>query len=80
VTVTFSLAPTTLEIVGVAGSASTTGDVNEGRESPIKFLAETLNSYALPAVNPVIVADVAVDFTSLNVVQVPEPATLYSIT
>jgi hypothetical protein len=70
----------TLEIIGAVGSASTTGDVNEGNELPITFLAETLNSYPLPVINPVIVAEVAVDVPSINVVQVPDPATLYSIT
>jgi hypothetical protein len=70
----------TVEIVGAVGSDSTTGEVNEGSESPIRFFAVTLNSYALPALNPVIVAEVAVDVPSLNVAQVPDPATLYSIT
>jgi hypothetical protein len=44
------------------------------------FLVETLNSYALPAVNPVMVADVAVETPSAKVVHVPELSTLYSMT
>jgi hypothetical protein len=67
-------------MVGAVGSASTTGEVKDGSELPIKFFVETLNTYALPAVNPVIAADVAVDTPSAKVVHVPEPSTLYSMT
>ena len=79
-TVTSPLAAVTPVIVGTDGRVSTTGDVNDAKEFPIKFFAVTRNSYELPAVNPATVEDVAVDTPSAKVVQVPEVATLYSTT
>jgi hypothetical protein len=80
-TVTCSL-PATRELEegkeGARGKESTIGDARDGCELPITFLALTLNSYSFPAVSPVTVADVEVEIPSLNVVQVPEVATLYS--
>lgn len=63
---------------GALGSVSTTGDVKEAREFPIKFFAVTRNSYELPALNPVTVAEVVVDTPSEKVVHVPDVATRYS--
>ena len=79
-TVTWPLAAVVAVIIGAVGSASTTGEVKDGSEFPMRFFAVTLNSYALPAINPVIAADVAVDTPSAKVVHVPEPSTLYSMT
>ena len=77
-TVTCSLAAVTPVIVGDEGSVSTIGEVNEAKEFPIRFFAVTRNSYELPAVKPVTVAEVVVDTPSVNVVQVPDVATRYS--
>ena len=44
VTVTCSLADVTPEIVGTVGKVEATGEVNEGIEVPITFLAEMRNS------------------------------------
>ena len=62
---------------GALGSVSTTGDAKEAREFPIKFFAVTRNSYELPALNPVTVAEVVVDTPSEKVVHVPDVATRY---
>ena len=79
-TATCSLAAVTPVIVGADGRVSTTGDVKDAKEFPIKFFAVTRNSYELPAVRPVTVADVVVETPSENVVHVPEVETLYSTT
>jgi hypothetical protein len=65
-------------IVGDEGSVPTTGEVKEAKEFPIRFFAVTRNSYELPAVKPVTVADVAVATPSENVVHVPDVAIRYS--
>ena len=78
VTVTCPLAAVTPVIDGAAGRVSTIGEVNEAREFPIKFLAVTRNSYELPALKPVTIAEVVVDTPSVNVVHVPDEATRYS--
>ena len=78
VTVTCSLPDVTPLIVGAVGKVSIVGDEKDGSELPIIFFAVTRNSYALPAINPVTVADVAVDVPSANVAHVPEPSMLYS--
>ena len=77
-TVTCSLAAVTPVIEGAEGSVPTTGEVKEAKEFPIRFLAVTRNSYELPALNPVTVAEVVVDTPSENVVHVPDVATRYS--
>jgi hypothetical protein len=77
-TVTCPLAAVTPVIEGAVGRVSTTGEVNEARELPIKFFAVTRNSYELPALNPVTVVEVVVDTPSVNVVHVPDVATRYS--
>jgi hypothetical protein len=63
---------------GAAGRVATTGEVKEAKEFPIRFFAVTWNSYALPALKPVTVAEVVVDTPSVNVVHVPDVATRYS--
>jgi hypothetical protein len=63
---------------GAAGRVATTGEVKEAKEFPIRFFAVTRNSYALPALKPVTVAEVVVDTPSVNVVHVPDVATRYS--
>jgi hypothetical protein len=78
VTVTCPLVAVTPVIDGDDGSVSTAGDVKEAKEFPIRFFAVTRNSYELPAINPVTVADVVVDTPSVNVVHVPDVATRYS--
>ena len=78
VTVTCSLAEVTPVIVGAVGRVSIVGEEKDESELPIIFFAVTRNSYAFPAINPVTVADVAVDVPSANVAHVPEPSTLYS--
>jgi hypothetical protein len=65
-------------IEGAEGSVPTTGEVKEAKEFPIRFFAVTRNSYELPAVKPVTVADVAVATPSENVVHVPDVAIRYS--
>ena len=77
-TVTCSLAAVTPVIEGAEGSVPTTGEVKEAKEFPIRFFAVTRNSYELPAVKPVTVADVAVATPSENVVHVPDVAIRYS--
>ena len=77
-TVTCPLAAVTPVIEGAEGSVPTTGDVKEAKEFPIRFFAVTRNSYALPALKPVTVAEVVVDTPSVNVVHVPDEATRYS--
>jgi hypothetical protein len=50
---------------GAAGRVATTGEVKEAKEFPIRFFAVTRNSYALPALKPVTVAEVVVDTPSV---------------
>ena len=78
VTVTCPLAAVTPVIEGAEGSVPTTGEVNEAKEFPIRFFAVTRNSYELPALKPVTVAEVAVDTPSENVAHVPDAAIRYS--
>jgi hypothetical protein len=54
--------------------------VDDAAPVPLLFTALIRTSYEVPVVNPVIVAVVAVETPSLNVVHVPEGDVRYSTT
>ena len=58
----------TVTPVGAPGTAHVVAVPLAGCETPTAFVAVTANVYAVPAVNPVIVVDVAVDVTDDTVV------------
>jgi hypothetical protein len=55
----------TVTPVGAPGTFHVVADFRAGCDTPTTFVAVTANEYAVPAVNPVIVADVLVVVTVL---------------